>query len=283
VIQVLFGLGAALAWGFGDFFGGFQARRLSVLSVVIWSQLSGLAGVLLLLAIIAEPPVAESIEWGAIGGLFTGVAVLLLYRGLASGVMGIVAPLSACGVLLPVLFDLARGEIPTVLAAVGMVAAVLGIVLVSLPADQATDVESKGNRPSILMALGAALGFGLYYILVGRGTSFEGASPLWAIVGVRIGSMVVPIAIVATRRGKAAWPGARIVPIAAIGLLDTAGNALFAFAALHGPLGIAAVLVSLYPVVTVALGRTFLAERLSRTQAAGVTLALGGVGLITAG
>jgi drug/metabolite transporter (DMT)-like permease len=62
-----------------------------------------------------------------------------------------------------------------------------------------------------------------------------------------------------------------------------AANALFALASGEGLLSLVSVLGSLYPVVTVLLALVLLHERLTRTQAGGVAVALAGVAVLSAG
>lgn len=280
-MTILLGLGSALCWGTADFFGGLQSRHLPALAVALWSQLAGGLALLLVLLVLGGAPVAESIVWGIGGGLFSGVALVLFYRGLAGGIMSIVAPVSACGALVPVAVGLALGEVPGPLVGAGVGAAVVGIVLVSLQTGR--EARASGSpRSSLVLALGSALGFGMFYVFIDQAAAGAG-SPLWSVGGARIGSLAIILLIIAAGRSRAPWPGPRIGPIALIGIFDTTANALFAFATARGELGIAAVLASLYPVATVALGRIVLAERLSSIQAAGVVLTLTGVGLIAAG
>jgi drug/metabolite transporter (DMT)-like permease len=139
------------------------------------------------------------------------------------------------------------------------------------------------------MALGSAVGFGLFYVFVDAGTaSMAGTtgsrgSPLWVIAGARASSLLMlsTIALVG-RRSSLRWPGRRIGPVALVGVGDTGANLLFAYAATTGSLAVVGVLGSLYPVATVVLARWLLGERLSGGQNAGVVLALTGVGLLAA-
>ena len=143
----------------------------------------------------------------------------------------------------------------------------------------------------LVMALGSALGFGLFYVFVDAGTAVAGAagaggspgSPLWVIAGARANSLLMlsMIALVG-RRSALRWPGRRIGPVALVGVGDTGANLLFAYAATSGNLAVVGVLGSLYPVATVVLARWLLGERLSGGQNAGVVLALTGVGLLAA-
>ena len=133
------------------------------------------------------------------------------------------------------------------------------------------------------MALGSALGFGLFYVFVDAGAAVSGGSPLSVIAGARTSSLLVlsAIALVGWRSGLR-WPGRRIGPVALVGIGDTGANLLFAYAATAGNLAVVGVLGSLYPVATVVLARWLLGERLSGGQNAGVVLALTGVGLLAA-
>ncbi len=280
-MMVLLGISSGLVWGTADFFGGLQSRRLPALAVAFWSQVAGGIALLFVLAAMGGPPALGSVLWGVGAGVFGGSALVLFYKGLAQGVMSVVAPVSACGAMIPVVAAIGRGETPGVLATLGLLAAIGGIVLVSLQPDE-TPSGASDARSALALALGAALGFGLFFALIDQGAT-GGASPLWAVGGARIGSLAVLLALVTLGSGGAQWPGRRAAAVAVIGLMDTSANALFAYAATRDTLGIAAVLGSLYPVATVLLGRLVLSERLSRTQGAGVALALTGVALLSAG
>ena len=336
-LGVPLGLSSGLCWGAADFFGGIQSRRLPALTVAFWSQAAGavaLTAALLVLVVEGERPAAAGVGWGVVAGVGSGLALVLFYRGLAEGTMSVVAPVSACGAIVPVAAALFTGNQPGFLAGVGVLAALTGVVLVSRPrararggnpASQGTgDViqrlgssgRSEGlarpNHPErpgppgrgrsgrvLAMALGAALGFGLFYVFVDAGTAGSAAagaaasgllgtsgsqsSPLWVIAGARASSLLVlsMIALVG-RRPALRWPGRRIGSVGLVGFGDTGANLLFAYAATSGNLAVVGVLGSLYPIATVVLARWLLGERLSGGQNAGVVLALTGVGLLAA-
>jgi drug/metabolite transporter (DMT)-like permease len=284
-LGVPLGLGSGLCWGAADFFGGVQARRLPALSVALWSQAAGALALAAALALQGDPPTPAGFAWGLAAGAGSGLALMLFYRGLAEGTMSVVAPVAACGAVVPVLAAPLRGETPGAVAGLGIAAAVAGVVLVSRSPGAGLEGQATPLRPRVLaMALGAALGFGLFYVFVDAGTATPGASPLWVIAGARTSSLLVLTGIaVAGRRSRAAWPGRRIVPVALVGIADTSANLLFALAATGGNLAVVGVLGSLYPVATVLLARWLLRERLSGGQNAGVALALTGVGLLAAG
>lgn len=279
-------LGSSLCWGVADFFGSLQSRRLPALSVVVWSQAAG--GLVLLVVVTAgtiaggEVPPTEAVLTGGLAGMFGGLALALFYRGLAIGVISIVAPISACGAIVPVVVALIEGEIPHWVAIGGIAVAIAGVVLVSI-SPGGSGAATADRRAALGLAFGAAIGFGLFIVLVDRGSEVSAGSPLWVILGARAGSLTLLLALATLSRRLAPWPGERIAPVALIGILDTLANVLIAFASTLGNLGVVAVLGSLYPVTTVLLARALLNERLSGRQSAGVTLALAGVVLMSGG
>jgi len=279
---LLLALGSSVCWGTADFFGGLQSRRLPALAVALWSQLAG--GVVLLAVLIASgtTPTAPAIAWGIFAGIFGGSALVLFYSGLAVGTMSIVAPVSACGAIVPVLVALATGHVPHALALGGIAVAIAGVILVSLHQTEMARDARRVQR-GLLFALGAALGFGLFFVGLNYGSAAGPGAPLWAVGGARLGSLAMLATIVAVSRRATPWPGRRLAPVAGVGVLDTAANVLFAYASTQGNPGVVAVLGSLYPVMTVVLGRFVLSERLNQTQGVGVAVALAGVVLLSTG
>ena len=286
------GLGSGLCWGAADFFGGVQSRRLPALTVAFWSQVAGALAIAAALAIDGTPPTATGFAWGLAAGVGSGCALVLFYRGLAEGTMSVVAPVSACGAIVPVAAALLTGDQPGALAGLGVLAAITGVVLVSRTSGSTrgtpgTTLGSRGGPGRagrvLAMALGSALGFGLFYVFVAAGTAGSRGAPLWVIAGARTSSLVMLSTIALVGGGSALrWPGRRIGPVALVGIGDTGANLLFAYAAFKESLALMFVSGSLYPVATVALARWLLGERLSGGQNAGVVLALTGVGLLAA-
>ena len=292
------GLSSGLCWGAADFFGGIQSRRLPALTVAFWSQLAGALGLAVALGIEVAGPAGSGfgssldpgVAWGLAAGVGSGCALVLFYRGLAEGTMSVVAPISACGAVVPVAAAVLTGDQPGALAALGILAAITGVVLVSRPRPDppSTGTPVRSGRRVVAMALGSALGFGLFYVFVDAGTAAAGtsgsqSSPLWVIAGARTSSLAILSTIALfSRRPALRWPGRRIGAVTLVGIGDTGANLLFAYAATSGNLAVVGVLGSLYPVATVILARWLLGERLSGGQNAGVVLALTGVGLLAA-
>lgn len=258
------GLASSLAWGAGDFAGGLASRRGNTLSVVLFSQLIG--GLLLtLLALVYAPtvPPLRHLAYGALAGIFGVLGLTGLYRGLAQGRMGLVAPLSAVvTALVPLTFSFIIEGFPGTLRMTGFAVAVAAVWFLASPGSMGS-IEAQEIR----LALLAGLGFGLFFIFMDQASD---QAVLWPLVAARGAAIGVMSAILAFTRQLASPPGGQLFFIALAGILDTAGNAAFGMAAHLGRLDIAAILASLYPATTVILARLVFKERLGRQQWVGV-------------
>ncbi|HEV2755560.1 MAG TPA: DMT family transporter [Actinomycetota bacterium] len=278
------GLAAALTYGAADFVGGLASRKAPVLSVVLLSQVAGTGLLLAALPFFLDPgPTTESLAWGAASGAAGAAGVLFLYKGLASGSMSVVAPITAVEAAgVPVLWGLATGERPAPVAVAGVVVALVAVVLVSgyEPAGRSETRTPFLRRPGVTDALIAGASFGFFFILLDKTGDDAG---LWPLVGARAASLSLLTALVLSRRHRpAATPGARSAIVAA-GVLDVAANLLYLLSTREGLLSIVAVLTSLYPASTVLLARVFLDERIGRLQMAGLGAAVAGVVMMAAG
>lgn len=273
---VVLALCAAALWGTGDFFGGLATRRVSVLTVLFWSQLVGLVGLVAWTSASGSTRPGTGL-WLALAAGVAGVTGLgCLYRGMAVGAMGIVAPISATSPIVPLVVDLLRGRSPTAVQWAGIALALAGIVLVSREPGGSHGPVAAG----VGLALIAALSFGLF--IVGLGEAAQESAP-WAAATARLGSVAAVVLALAWSR-TVPRVSARLLPlIVAVGVFDSGANALIALAATHGSIGIVGVLSALYPITTILLARTVLHERLGTTRTVGGLIALGGAALIAAG
>jgi drug/metabolite transporter (DMT)-like permease len=281
MLAVVFGVGTALCWGLADFLGGLRTRRLTLASVLLVSQLTGLAAVAIVVA-------AGNLESPAFGDLLPAVlagacqlaGIAALYRGLAIGTMSVISPISASGAAaIPVVVGVATGERPGTLVVLGMVGALVGVTL----ATRTPDSERGDGSPRSAFALAAVAALGFSGFFIGMDAAVADVHPFWALLApwASAGAVVVTM-VVAARPPLSAAP-ADLPSLALIGLLDVGANACFALGADTGLLSVVSVLASLYPVLTVVLARAILGERLIPVQTAGVTVALAGVALIATG
>ncbi|HVM54084.1 MAG TPA: DMT family transporter [Acidimicrobiales bacterium] len=273
------GLLVALSYGVGDFFGGIASKRNRPAAVVAVSQAIGLLALTaVILADRAADPVLDDVIAGGAAGSVGMIGVILLYRGLATGHMSVVAPITAVGAgVVPFLWGIATGERPSALALTGVVAALLAVALVSA-ADVVEDVTA--TRQDVLLALGAGAAFGIVFILLG---TTESQSGMWPVFAARVMSVsLVTSGVLLTRQRLRPAPGS-LPSIAVAGILDVTANGLYVLATREGLLSLVSVLSSLYPAATIVLARVVLAERMNRTQLAGIALAMIGVVLISSG
>ena len=271
---IFLGLISGVSWGLADFFGGMASRRMNAAAVAFISQVIGTVAVIIALAIVRpEMPSWPDLALGALGGVCGGLGVFVFYKALSIGTMSLVAPISALGAGVPLVFGLLDGERPSGIALTGALLALLGAVL-------ASRAPGPASRRGLGLALLAALGFGAFFVLI---TPAAETSILWAGLSTRTAS--VPILLgVCTMLGTSVRVQTGLWPyLIGAGILDVLANLLYAEATQHGLLSIVAVLAGLYPVATVILAQTVLKERLSQGQAAGVLTALVGVGFIAAG
>lgn len=280
VLAVLLSLIASTAWGVADFFGGLFSRRLPMMSVLLVIEVGGLlaAGTIVVVSADAFPDARHAII-GLAAGLAGITGLALFYTALSIGTMSIVAPLSATGAIVPVVVGVATGDRLTTLVSTGLVLVLLGVILAGREADDPERAASASDRRAILLALGAALGFGTFFVAYDTAAD---ASLGWAILLARLPAIPL-VGLVVWRRGLALPRGSDLVRLVGVAQLDCIATSLYAVAITRGALSVVAVVGSLYPVATVLLARAVLGERLRRVQAAGVITALLGVILVSVG
>ena len=274
---------SAMVFGVGDFLGGMASRRIRALVVAPWSQLVGLAGIALLVFVVlprAHPAVAD-LAWGAAGGMAGAAGLLLLYTALATGPMSVAAPITAVfSALVPLVVGLALGERPGLLAAVGVVLALPAIVFIAQGEEPAgVPDRAQATVRDLLPAFGAGLGFGLFFVLLGRTSSDAG---LWPLLSARSVSMVALFLLALATPGPVGLVRGTHRLVVFCGLCDAGANALYLSAAHRGLLSLIAVLAALYPASTVVLARIVLKERMRPVQLVGLGLAALAAGLVAA-
>jgi drug/metabolite transporter (DMT)-like permease len=313
---ILLGLAAAVLYGCGDFIGGTASRRVSVLTVLMLAESAG--SVVALVAAALSPGAASlaGLAWGAGAGTAGGLGLIMFYTGLATGPMSVVAPVSGLvSTILPVAVALAEGERPGVGVYAGAMLCFVAIVLASSAggADGSRTGGRRGRRGSAgrsggagqtarALAYGVGAGglFGLFFLLI-RNAGQSGT--LWPVASARVGELasvlaaagVLQLALRRRARGRsnagasgtgASGTGAsgaygRLLMVAAsAGVIDVIANICYVAAARTGMFGLAVVLASLYPGVTVLLARVVLGERLRGVQQIGLGLAAVGILLV---
>lgn len=249
-----------------------MSKRRPVIAVVGGSQIIGFLAISLVVLVVGPSPGLAWVPW-SIGASLCGIAGLLcFYRALSTGTMGVVAPITGLGVVVPVLLGVVRGDTLGAVTVAGMAVAVVGVVLASGPELSG----AVGARP-VVLAVGAAVLFGLALYQIDGGSRTSTLMTMW---GMRTTSFVVFVIVAAATRSVGQLKPRDLPVLALIGCGDLGANALFGLASSAGQVSVTAVLGSLYPVVTVLWARLVLHERLRRIQQVGVALSLVGAGLI---
>lgn len=285
-MTVFFALATSLLWGLADFGGGLLSRRVPALTVVVVSQV--IAAAVLGAIVVATGAWSEAGDrlWFAVAaGLIGPVAMICFYEALALGPMGVVSPLATLSVAVPVGAGLLFGERPGPWQIAGIAVAVAGVVLAGGPQLRGAPVQ----RRAIVLTLVAALGFGTVFVLIAAASTTVTGLFL-ALFVQRVANLVAGGAAlgVMVARGTPPFPAGgfpwgSLPALAFVGLADVAANGTYSVAARLGPVTVAAVLASLYPVVTALAARGLLSERLRVIQAAGAGLALVGTLLLATG
>jgi drug/metabolite transporter (DMT)-like permease len=271
---------SSILWGSADFFGGKLSKRYQALAVTAVSQAFGLLiGIIIIL--ISSSWLQPNLNWngyflpGVCAGLLGFIGLVAFYSGLATGRMGVVAPISALSVLIPLTIAFINGEKPTQSQMIGMGIALTGAVFASGP-------ELKGGfavKP-ILFAVIAAFGFGGAVAFIAKGST---TSAIMTMTTMRLATFVVALFLFARFRTLGGFKKQDVPILVGIGGADFIANLLLGVATTKGLVSLAVVLGSLYPIVTVLLAFKLLHERLHRIQYVGVGFAIAGVALISLG
>ena len=292
-------LAAAVLYGTADFLGGVASRRASVFAVLATTVPAG-AAVVIVVALLGEAPGLGGLlghglgsptsvgGWGAVGwaalsGIFGAAGLVAFYAGFAAAPISVVAPVAALvSTVLPVGVAIASGEHPTSRMLAGGLICLVAIVLVSAPpADRGDpDVRAVGRLRGLGYGVAAGAGFGLFFLCL-KNAGQSGV--LWPVAISRTAGTVVAVGIaLATRIRPWRWEGGRTGVIALVsGAVDAAANVCYVLATRAGLFGLAVVITSLYPGMTVLLARWVLGERMRWLQRAGLLLAAAGVMLLT--
>jgi len=278
LLSIIYGLSAALGWGAADFTGGLASRRTGAYRAVFYSEAIGLIFIIIALLVIREPlPILLPLGMAVLAGALGTTGLLMLFHAMAIGKMSIATPVSALmAATLPVVVGTLLAGFPGLLTFLGFILSLSAIWLIS---------REEGNHSRILehinelrLPLLAGLGFGTYFILVHQAAQ---QSTYWTMLASRIGGVLVMVMFMLARQknwqvSKDAWP-----LIVMNGFLDITANGFYILASQNGRLDVAAILSTLYPAATVLLAAILLKERVARSQAIGIVLAMVAIVFLT--
>lgn len=276
-MAVVFALISAFSYGISDFLGGVFAKRASAWQVAVVGQSSTAVCAFVAALFLSGSPGTLDWFWGAVAGMGGGIGASFLYRGLSTGRMSVVAPISAIGsALVPVAIGLVTGDRPAPLAWVGVVCALPAIYLISRMSEDPSAAQRSGGVSDGVLAGG---GFGVLFAGLGQVGNDAGLMPLAAAQLASVLSVILSAVLLRSAwvpRTRHAWKAAMMGPLGA------SATGFFLYATHHGLLTVVSVIAALYPATTVALAAVLLREQIHRTQAVGLFLAAAAVGLVAA-
>jgi len=286
-MAIVLALLSALCYGTSDFIGGVLSSRIKPWTAAFTGQLAG--GLLLLVIGLSSDAVLSwsAVGWGAVAGLGGGIGIICLYRGLSTGRMGVVAPLSGVmAALLPAAVGVLTGDRPSVISWIGMLAALPATWLVASATDHVpgeADAETApraGLGEGVVEGLLAGTGFGVSFAALAQAPQTSGQWP--TATELLVAALVAAVGATLARE---AWvPRTRTALLAtSTGVLAAAALAAFLAATHHGMLAAVAVIAALYPAATVVLAVVVLREHVHRAQALGLVLCAVAVALVAGG
>ena len=286
-MAVVLALLSAVTFGLSDFIGGMVSRSVSAWSVAVVVQACSAVSTAVLALLVAGDPTSADFAWALLAGSGSGIGVGFLFRGLGTGRMSVVAPLSAVGAaLVPVAIGFAAGERPGTLVSLAIVAAFPGIWLVASGEQPPEEVPGATTTPGpartssgVLDGVLAGLGFGVMFAALGQVPDGAG---LWPLTVTQVVSTLAAAGL-ATALKAPWWPTRAAWRAAPAGPLSAAAVLCFQLATQSGLLTVSSVLASLYPAATVLLAMGLLKERVHARQAVGLVLCGATVTLVALG
>ena len=275
----LLALLSSAMWGTADFFAGRLSKKHNPFAVLGFSQVFGLL-VGVLIVVISGSYQGKVLGFdgylipGVLAGLFGYIGLACLYEGLSTGRMGVVSPISSLSTVIPLAYALIAGDVLSTITLFGVVIALIGVFCASGP-------ELSQGLPikPLLLALGAAAGFGLALTFIAIGSQ---SSALLTMVSMRGATFFVTISLAIKFKTTGNFDKKAIPVLFFIGAADFIANLLLGIATTKGLVSVAMVFGSLYPIATAVLAYKFLQERLQRVQYVGIALAVAGVSIISA-
>lgn len=274
---------SAVLVGAADFTGGFASRASPPLRVAALAQASGMPFALVLaLAWGAERVAPADAAWSLASGAVLACGFGCFYTAMGRALISVVAPLAAVtGAVVPVAYAVARGERPGAIPTAGIVLALLAVAVVSIAPSDPLQRHVAVTPRAVGLSIAAGVWFGLFYVFFAQ---ISAAAGMWPVLLERAAATVLLLVLAASlTRGRLELAPRLRRLVVTVGVLEVAATVPLLLALQRGPIAIASVLASLYPVTTVLLATLVLRERMSRFQLAGVVLALGAMTMVSSG
>lgn len=293
-MMLFFGLLTALSFGIADFLGGLVGRKMSPLTLTLYSQSIGSVVIGVSAVFFGGTPDIFDLAWGAAAGAMLGSGFILYYRALSNVRMGVVAAVTGVWTaIIPFVIGYWLGERPSTMAILGIMLVVVAIALVSSGEKSPDESVLKNSEKkiksvsfyalqrgflaydrSIVQATGAGLWFGLFFVFLGQAQS---SSPLWPAAAATVASALTVAVLIPVLKPNLFFDRSNLPIVMVVGLFQTLGTLTFVIAANLGMLSVAGVAGALSPIPTAILAFLILKERATWVQIIGVAAALTGI------
>jgi drug/metabolite transporter (DMT)-like permease len=280
---ILGGLGAALAFATATLCSSRSTRMIGEAPVLGWVMVVGLLAVAPFLVLGPGPGPLDraTVGWLVVAGIGNAGGLLLAYRALRFGQVGIVAPIVSTEGAITAVIALLAGESLSIAVWATLAVIAAGIVLSATHEGDASGpgaVSRADARHAALFAVGAALAFGVSLYGTGR---LSGDLPVaWLVLPARL-TGVVAVALPLLVAGRLSLTRRAAPLVAAAGLCEVLGFVSFTLGARDG-IAVAAVLASQFAAIAAIVAFVLFGERLARVQVAGVAAIVAGVGVLSA-
>jgi len=305
VTAILGGLIAAVLWAAATLCSSRTSRMLGSRVVLAWVMLIGVLVGAPLAIVTPMPAVVETSTYALLGlaGICYALGLMLTYMALTIGKVSIVAPIVATEGAVAALIAIALGDTVGVVAGVALAVIAIGVVLSSMeratgdvpagdldlvpdapipepvaaaapgPRTHTPPVSDREMRRSVLLAIVAALVFGVGLVASGRAAAFVPA--IWVALAARfVGIAVITIPIALSGRMRLTRAALPLLIVAGAG--EILGSTASAWGARES-IPIVAVMGSQFAAISAVAAFLLFGERLARIQVAGVALIIAGV------
>lgn len=272
---LLYGLLTSLSIGTADLFGRrvVDARGPIVTGTVI--QFVAIIVSLLAVLVVDSAWNATDLGLGVLSGLGMACGLWGYFAGLQRASSAVIAPLvAAMSAVIPYGYAVVRGDDPTPVALAGALLAIAGVAVVTMGGGPIVHLAA-GLRWGVFSGLG--FGFGLSVVI-----DAGDASGAWPAVGQRIGALAVMVTVMAVTEVTLDL-GARLRVSAASAGVAAGASTVFYLLGVSADATSAVVAASVFPAVTVLVGRFVYHDAVRPRQIAGVGGAILGVVLLALG
>ena len=270
----LFGALTALCIGLSDLFGRrVVAARGAVATVMAIQAVAAVVSAATLLVISSTFDLGDVLI-GAVSGLGFGVGLGCYFGGLARSTSTVVSPIVATlSAVVPFTYAVGRGAAVSGWSVAGAVVAIGGLLLITVGGGRVAHV-AVGSRWALVSGLGYGVGLSIMI-------EVSEASGAWPALAQRATAFVLMVAVAVRSTGGVPTLGGMRLAVLVAGAFAAMSTVFYLFG-VQADTTPAVVTASMFPAVTIAIGRAFYGDTVSRPQLFGLLVVLVGIAGVVA-